>query len=149
MTLTGEYVTQWVAKKLGVTFTNAQSLGFTRNGRLVGGVVFHDYRKSYGSLQMSCASIDKRWLSKEKIGMVFDYPFRQLGCSSVYACVSSEDLGTQAFVMKVGFKPAGLLRKGFGTVDAVLYDMLAEDCKWSSHERFSSQPAAAGLHRGG
>ena len=28
-------------------------------------------------------------------------------------------------------------------------DMLAEDCKWSSHERFSSQPAAAGLHRGG
>lgn len=144
MIVTGQFVAQWVAQRLGVTFKDAEAIGISVNGKLAGGVVYHDFRKNYRSIQMSAAA-DGPWLTKGGLGILFHYPFVQLGCQSVYACVAKDNQHARDFVVKVGFKPAGLLRKGFGSVDAVLYDMLAEECRWtrSSHERHASTARAA------
>lgn len=144
MIITGPEIVSWAAKRLPVSFGEAQGIGVGRRGRIVGAAIFHDYRPRYGSIQISAVS-EGQWLTKEVMGVIFHYPFVQLGCTSIYACVEAHNTHSQRFTEKAGFKPAGLLRRGFGTADAVLYDMLAEDCKWirSSHERHAIRAACA------
>lgn len=139
-----EFVSAWVAQRLGVSFRDAKAIGVERDGKLIAGVVYHDYRPSYASIQMSVAAIDKsRWLSKGNLAAFFYYPFVQLKCSSVYVCCSRKARRTRKFVEKVGFKYSGLLRRGFGTVDAVLYDMLSTEVRWLKDSTDERQPLHA------
>lgn len=143
MIVTGPEVVKWAAERLPVIFTASQGIGVMRSGRMVGAVVYHDYRPRYDSIQLSAVS-DGQWLTPKVLREIFYYPFVQLRCSSIYICVAQTNAHARQFVSRVGFKPAGLLRKGFGTVDAVLYDMLPDECRWlrSGHERFTVAAAS-------
>ena len=143
-----KFVAQWVAQRLGLVigFGSCSAIGVIRHERLIAGVVYHDYRPTYASLQMSVAAEPKiRWATPQNLRAFFYYPFEQLQCQSVYVACAKENLHARAFVAKIGFKPVGLLRRGFRTDDAVLYDMLPSECAWlrSSDERLSIAAARA------
>lgn len=144
-----EYVSKWVASNLRgmvVGFGPCSAIGVQNEGRLIAGVVYHDYRPTYGSMQMSVyAERGTRWLSKDHLDVFFSYPFKQVGCKSVHIACARNNKHAKQFVARIGFRHAGLLRRGFGIVDAVLYDMLPEDCKWlrSPDERQSVTAARA------
>lgn len=140
-----EFVSRWVSSKFPGHrgFGPCTAIGITRQDRMIAGLVWHDYRPQYGSIQMSIASEPKsRWCSRLVMEAFFHYPFVQLGCKSVFICVRRKAKKTRKFVEKVGFKFSGLLRRGFGTEDMVIYDMLQNECRWIRSDR-ERQPLAA------
>lgn len=141
----GASVVEWVQAQLGVSFNEkAQGMGVSKDGQICGGVVFHEWRPRYRSIQASMAGFG-HWLTPLALSRFFYYPFRQLGCRSLYVCTEKTNMRARDFIERLGFKPAGLLRQGFGSVDMMLYDMLSEECKWirSSHERQPLRAACA------
>lgn len=126
-----EYVAAWVAAKLGHRFGICTAIGVAEGQRLIAGVVYHEYREVPKTMQMSVyAERGSNWLSRAALEQFFGYPFLHLACNAVYITVRRSNKHAKRFVHRIGFKPAGLLRRGFGTEDAVLYDMLPTECKW-------------------
>ncbi len=129
-----EFVSQWVLKQLRgavSSFGHCAAIGVESEGRLIAGLVYHDYKPIYHSIQMSVAAErGSNWLNREVLEHFFSYPFRQLKCKSVHIACARNNKHAKQFVARIGFRPAGLLRRGFGTADAVLYDMLPEECRW-------------------
>lgn len=64
-------------------FGECQAVGFLdRQGRLVAGVVYHNYQPEAGVIEISAASTCRTWLNKARLREIFDYPFR-IGCRMV------------------------------------------------------------------
>lgn len=104
------------------------AIGVVRGGQLVGGCVYHDY--SVHDIRVSWASIDRQWLSRDVLHALFAYPFVQLGCVRITAAVSRRNKRSRKICEGLGFKFEGVMRKGFGDRDAMIYGMLREECKF-------------------
>ncbi len=100
-------VAQWVANQkpfnpeLG--FGNCTAIGWSIDGVMVAGTVFHNYDKAAGVIELSSASKDPRWLSRETIRLMFSYPFDQLGCQMVVLRVSEKNARMRGIAKRFGF----------------------------------------------
>lgn len=123
-------VADWVAGRIPhVTgFKDMAAIGIERDGDLVGGVVYHEYRGN--DIQMSCAAISPRWLTEGFIRALFVYPFVTLKCDRVSSFTPKGNTHTRRFLEKLGFEEEGNMRRGFVDDDCILYGMLKEECKW-------------------
>lgn len=93
-------------------------------GEMAGGVVYHDYRPQVRSIEMSGASVDKGWLTRAIIQRVLWYPFGQLNCRRITTITPKRNTAARAFDRRLGFKQEGVVRRGFGNDDAIIYGML-------------------------
>lgn len=109
-------------------FGSCVAIGVEKNEVLIAGVVFHDYRGN--DIQISCASIDKRWLTRYVIESVFRYPFVQLKCDRLTSMTPKSNVSTRKFLAGLGFKEEGNIRRGFLRDDCIVYGMLHEECRW-------------------
>lgn len=87
MTLYGqtEAVAGFVAALLGYRtgFGECQAIGFLDgDGRLVAGIVYHNYQPDNGVIEISAASTCRSWLTKSRLREIFDYPYR-IGCRMI------------------------------------------------------------------
>lgn len=87
---------RWVERHLffnGDKFEDdAQAMGFHNAlGELVAGVVYHNYSKTSKTIEMSAYSSVRKWTNKSIIRLLFDYPFRQVGCRLVVARYSEKN----------------------------------------------------------
>lgn len=106
-----------------------QTIGFTKNNRIVCGVVYTDYRGR--DIQMHCACDDPSVWTRENIGICFHYPFEQLGVVRVTAPVPSTYKRALSINQRLGFQVEGVLRDFIETdVDVVLLGMMRHECKW-------------------
>ena len=86
-----EHIIHWVETKLftnGERFSdpNAQAIGFYDSSHnLHAAVVYHNYCKAAGTIEMSCYSASRHWATKHIINLMFNYPFEQVGCRLVVA----------------------------------------------------------------
>lgn len=128
-----EYLSRWVGSMSPTEHTEfgpCTAIGVAIDGQLSGAVVYHEYRPYCKSVQMSCAAVNKRWLSKEAMRVFFHYPFVQLQCQRVTAIVARKNKPSRSLVEGVGFRLEGVCRKGFGSDDAIIYGMLRHECRW-------------------
>jgi hypothetical protein len=59
----------------------AKSIGvIDEEGRLVAGLVYHNYDPEAEIIELSGASINPRWLTRGTIARMYQYPFIQCGC---------------------------------------------------------------------
>lgn len=129
----------WVAQQLpditgAADFGPYTSLGIVRDGRIVAGVVYYDYRKT--DMMMAVAASDPRWLSRSMLREIFDYPFRQMNCQRVSAVIDRRNKRARKLVEGVGFRMEGVLRKALKhNRDAILYGMTKDECKWIQPRR--------------
>lgn len=73
-----EAVAAWVAAHIPGCergFDAARAVGVLSGGRLVAGVVFHDWNPERGLIELSAAATDRRWLTREVVRVVFGYAF--------------------------------------------------------------------------
>lgn len=98
---------------------------------LLGGVVFHDYRKQYRSIQWSAASDDPRWLNRTLITDIMKHPFEMLGCVRLNAYIPRRNERARKFHKVFGFQQEGLMRRGFGDDDCAIYGLLVSDWRRS------------------
>ena len=88
-----EAVERFVADLLGYPrgFGECQAVGFLDgDGKLVAGVVYHQYQPEQGVIEISAASTCRNWLNRARLAEIFDYPFR-IGCRLVVARIGEHN----------------------------------------------------------
>lgn len=128
-----EVVKQFVDDRLpyrrGDGFGPSTALGVIRNGRLVGGVVFHCFRGH--DLEISIASDTPMWASKKTFARLYAYPFRQLGVARITCITGRKNKPVRRLAGASGFRLEGVHRKALdGVEDAMSYGLLRDDCRW-------------------
>ena len=69
----------------GRSFGAAAAIGvIDENGRLIAGLVYNNYDPVSATIEISGASIDRRWLTRGTIARMYQYPFVQCGCQMIY-----------------------------------------------------------------
>lgn len=128
-----DYVAQWVAQRIGglslhdmVPFS---AIGVEAEGQLIAGAVFNIWQPSFGSIHLTLAATNKHWLNRRIIRALLSYPFSQIGCQRVTALIAKKNKRVRKEAERFGFVMEGVMRKGFGSQDCVIYGLLKDDIK--------------------
>ena len=83
--MTKEQVAAFVASQLGFTrgFDTYTAMGF--GTPLVAGFIFHNWHPEAGVIEVTGASTQRNWATKDVVKAIFAYPFNQLDCQMVIA----------------------------------------------------------------
>lgn len=125
-------VADFVANLLGHrrTFGNCTAIGVVDDGRLIGGVVYHEWSPEHGTIQMSAASTTPYWINRTILRTVFGYPFKGAECQLVIFRVAESNGRMRRIAKAVGCKEYLIPRlRGRDEAEAVL--TLTDD-DWNS-----------------
>ena len=61
------------------------------DGTFEAGIVYHNWQPDNGVIEISAASVNRKWLNRDKLQEVFRYPFGQLGCRMVVARIGEHN----------------------------------------------------------
>ena len=127
----------WAAHQLDIDLAEwgpCSACGVMLDGEIVATVVFNEYRilKQGSSMQASVASTTPRWATRAVLRCIFEYPFNQMKVTRLWASTSRKNKQARRFLERVGFTYEGCARRAYnGTVDAMVYSMLPDECKWT------------------
>lgn len=131
---------QWAALRV---FENGGSFGppFSTMGvfedeALVAVVVYHNYSREHGVIEISAAADTPRWLTRGVLLQLFKFPFEALGCQLVIMRVDPENKRLRRILTAYGFDHLTIPRMRGRDKDETLY-MLTDD-QWRAngfHER--------------
>lgn len=62
------------------------------DGKLIGGLVYHNYDIAANVIEISGAATHPRWLTRETIKWMYQYPFHQLGVQMVVQRTPADDV---------------------------------------------------------
>jgi RimJ/RimL family protein N-acetyltransferase len=97
------------------------------DGKLGAAAVYHGYQERFRGIEISFACDHPRYLSRTIISGLLRYPLAQLSCQRVTAATPRKATSTRQFLEKLGFRREGVMRRGFGNDDAVVYGLLAKE----------------------
>jgi hypothetical protein len=109
-------------------------------GRLRAGFVYHAYNPDAGVIEISGAALDRAWASKDRVRVIFGYPFDFLGCQMVVARTSENNPTPLRIWRALGADEIRIPRL-FGRDEAAILTMLTVE-QWRS-SRFSPKSADA------
>ncbi len=124
-------VGKWVAAHAGFTYspTNSQCFGYERDGEIVAGVIFDNYRVH--SIGVHIAGEGRYWMTREGIHACCDYPFRQLGVHKIIGYIDEANVKSRNIAERLGFtleaRITGAAKSGG---DLLIFTMTQEQCKW-------------------
>ncbi len=121
-------VARWVGRLVGVEdFGLSTAIGVVRNGRMAAGAVFNNFRPP--QIEITFASVDPRWATREAIRGILRYPFVQLGCKRLTAVTAEENEKAIQFMQRLGFHVEGRHPDAFVSGAAVSLGMLRRDAE--------------------
>jgi RimJ/RimL family protein N-acetyltransferase len=127
-----EMVKAFVAPRLphGGHFSSRDTaLGVIRSGKLVGGVVYHDYTGS--TVFVSIAFDDPKWALPGTLRALFDYPFNTLKVENFLAGTGRKNKRARKLLEGLGFELVGMVKNYWGIgKDSALYQMPRSKCRW-------------------
>lgn len=106
-----------------------EAIGLEENGNLIAGVVYDTYEEG-ARISSHCAGLGKRWLNREFLRVIFDYPFNQLKVNVIVNTVSSNNKDSMRFTEHLGFKQVACIEGGASDGDLIIYALYKKDCKW-------------------
>ena len=112
---------------------DATAIGVVDGPELLGGAIFSDYHMmTYGhDIRLHGAFKDGRWATRRILGSILAYPFHQLGCTRLTTITAKNNKKARALDERLGFRYVGKLSRGWdGRRDAIVYEMLKEECRW-------------------
>lgn len=93
---------------------------FEPGGRMVAGLVYYDYDRSAGVIQVSGAADTARWLTKPVLWEMFNFPFNEIGCQALVMRVDPGDRRLERILSAYGFEKHVLPRmRGRDRDDAI------------------------------
>lgn len=102
----------------------------TENGVLQGGVVYENWTGKGGSLLVHIAGFSKRWIDRDMLFVMFDYPFRQLDCKQAFCQVAAKNTEVLEFNKHFGWEEVIKLEGVFPDDDMVLMRMYRDKCRF-------------------
>lgn len=100
------------------------------NGELLGGVIYENYTGPGGSIEAHIASLAPRWLNRDFLFIMFDYPFRQLDCKQAFVRVAANNEKSLHWCHSLGFKEYVRIEDVFPDGDMILLRMKREECRF-------------------
>lgn len=97
-------VGNFVCKEAEIDIYGFCSMGVFDNGELIAGTLYHNYYPDYGIIELSSASVSKRWLTKHVIYCMMSLPFVVLGCQMIVLRVSEFNKVMIGIARKFGFE---------------------------------------------
>ncbi len=90
--------------------------------------IFHDWYPKFGHCQISAASANPKWVSKDSVRAVLGIPFLQYGCHKVWVASPHTDTRTIRLCKLLGFRAEATLKNHFGKgTHAVISRMMDYD----------------------
>jgi hypothetical protein len=125
---------QWAAARIpelhGREFLDTvRAMGVEDNsGRLLGVVTFHNWDPDAGTMQVSAAADDARWLlARGAIASMREYVFVQCGCQKIWSITPRSNLRALRLVKALGLWPEAILKRQLGADDAVISRQFREE----------------------
>jgi RimJ/RimL family protein N-acetyltransferase len=133
-----EFVADWVCKQLRLKpYPKGLyvAIGIVIDNKLIAGVIWHNYHTdNYDKpllIEVTLATIDKRWATRHTLKELFQYPFHQLGVKRVQATCSRKAKRVRLTLKRLGFSYEGIVREAHPNGgDAAHYSILKDECKW-------------------
>lgn len=124
----GPHVVKWVEKRVRGSFDGARGIGLSNDGELCAGVVYEDWN----GVNVVChiASEGRIWATRWYLGIIFDYPFVQLGVNRITVAVGEGNKDSRRFVEHLGFTREANLTGAHPTGDLIIYRMWKTDCRF-------------------
>lgn len=109
-------VAEWVRQRIAHAegFGPFTAIGLAEGETVIAGVVYHNYLKAYGNIEISMAAETPRWATPETLKVFLSYPFRQLRCIRVTTCTPQSNKRALKFNYGIGFQKEGVIRQGYG-----------------------------------
>lgn len=127
--LVGEMVKSRIPHVRGQEWGPCTALGVVRRGKLVGGVVYHGYRRF--DIQISAAFDDVGWALPGTLRALCAYPFLELKVQRVSVLTGRKNKKARKLLRDLGFRFVGVAKRGLdGIQDAFIFELLKENCKW-------------------
>ena len=129
-------IREWLISHSFPAYGPCHTLGFARDGRLIGAVIYFHHNGL--DIELGIHTISPKWCSRRTLFWSFAYPFLQLNCARVTVKVDAKDEKVCNFVERVGFEREGILRRAIPSGDSAVYGLLKEECRWL-HGRISGR----------
>lgn len=113
-------------------FQNYGTMAVFDDGKLIAGVVFYDWDKDSGVMQLSAASSSKRWLTRTVLHDMFAHPFVTFGCQMIVLRVAPENEQMADIARRYGFSEYLIPRLGGRDKDQILFTLT--DDQWRQKE---------------
>jgi RimJ/RimL family protein N-acetyltransferase len=142
--LIGSAVVEWIAKRTNEygNFGTAQGIGWVKGGELVAGVAYAEWNGPNVVCHIASDG-SRRWMTREYLWTIFDYPFQQLEVKRITVCVGEGNSDSKRFVRHLGFELETTLRSAHPTGDLLVYAMFKESCRWTSADFYKPLAKAA------
>lgn len=106
------------------------SMGVFSHDQLVAGTLYHNWHPETGIIELTSASLEKRWLTRNVINAMFELPFQTLGCQMVVLRVREDNDNMQGIARSFGFDEHFIPR--LGGRDKGEHIFTFTDDQWSS-----------------
>lgn len=105
------------------------TMGVFDNDKLVAGTVYHNFFPKNGVIELTSASLSKRWLTRNVVNAMFELPFKRLGCQMVVLRVLEDNDNMVCIARSFGFDEHFIPR--LGGRDKGEYIFTLTDDQWS------------------
>lgn len=123
----------WVCQNLAMPEYAAESvcaLGFLYKKRLIGGVVFGNYRQNR-DIWLTIYTNDKHWCNRRILKTIFKLAFEFFNCRRVSILITEDNAASLSLTKRLGFRKEGRLRQfREDGKDAYVLGMLKEECNF-------------------
>ena len=130
----------WICNQLSIRDPGkCVSIGIADDDRIVGAALYNGLQLDINAkpllIEMSFATLDKRWCTRAIVFGLLSYPFSQLRVRRVQVTVSKRNRTVRGFLTHLGFKYEGTGRLAWPSGgDACCYSMLSREffeSKWN------------------
>lgn len=127
--LDADRVGPWVCERAGGTWVKGRGTAIGRlvDGELVAGVLYEDYT---GPNVVCHIAGEGNWATRGYLGVIFDYPFNQLGVKRITVPVCSRNDKCIALVTRMGFTIEARLSQATPEGDLLLFAMFKDECRF-------------------
>lgn len=127
----GKGVVEWVARQTNEfgNFGTDIGIGWQKGGRIVAGVAYADWNGPNVVCHIASDG-SRRWLTREYLWTIFDYPFNQLGCKRITVCVGHGNADSTRFVKHLGFTLEATLEDAHPTGALQVFRLRKHECRW-------------------
>ena len=131
----GKHVVEWVAKQTNEfgNFGTDIGIGWLKDGKLVAGVAYAEWNGPNIVCHIA-SDQSKKWLTRQFLWTIFDYPFNQVGVKRITVCVGEGNKDSNRFVKHLGFELETTLKSAHPTGDLLIWRMWKRDCQWISQD---------------
>lgn len=114
------------------------TMGVFDKGALIGGTLYHNWCVDSGVIELTSASLSRRWLSRPVILAMFDLPFETLKCQMVALRVSENNQQMLKIASRFGFTMYRIPRLRGRNEDEFICTLT--DTAWKNHRIHKAGP---------